>query len=80
MNNQEANIPIEEDPHALMERTFIQEYLKGHGHTLESLHELPEAQAKKLMAEASVYASSKLTEMEARAHFVGEVHGTTTQG
>ena len=69
---------VEEDPHALMERTFILEYLKSHGHTLESLHQLPEEQVRKLMTEASTYASVRLTELEARARFVTEVHGTVS--
>ncbi len=64
-----------EDPHILMERNFILEYLHGQGYTFETLHQLPAAQIKKLLTEASTYASAKLTEIEARAHFVGEVHG-----
>jgi hypothetical protein len=63
-----------EDPHAQLEKAFIEEYLRERGYSLKDLHTLPEALARQLMTEASIYASSKLTEVEARAHFVGEVH------
>jgi hypothetical protein len=43
------------------------------------LHELPEELVRELMTEASVYASGKLTEIEARAAFVEEVHGLAVQ-
>lgn len=68
--------PNTDDPHSLMERNFILEYLKGQGHTFASLHKLPAEQIKKLLTEASIYASTKLTEIEARAKFVDEIHGT----
>ena len=72
-----APAPLAEDPHAQMEKAFIEEYLKGQGHTLESVRKLPEAQAKHLLTEASVYASAKLSEVEMRAHFVDDVHGVS---
>lgn len=62
------------DPHARMERAFIEEYLHERGYSLKELQDLPEALAHQLMIEASTYASSKLTEVEARAHFVDKVH------
>ena len=76
MTNQPANRTAADDPHAGLERNFIVEFLRERGHTLESVRRLPEAAAKQLMTEASQYASSRLTEIEARAHFVDEVRGT----
>lgn len=65
--------PIE-DPNAVVEKALIQEYLKEQGYSLEELKNLPTAVAKKLMKEASRYASLKMEEVEARAHFVQELH------
>lgn len=70
--------PLMEDMHALLEKTLIEAYLKGKGHTLEDLKKLPEAEAKRLMTEASVYASGKLAELEERAHFIQELHDAYT--
>lgn len=63
-----------EDPNALLERALIEEYLHEKGYSLEKLHELSEDVAKKLMIDASQYASLKLEELEDRAHFVKELH------
>jgi hypothetical protein len=38
------------------------------------LHALPKDEAKRVLAEASVYAATKLAEVEARAHFVRAIH------
>lgn len=63
-----------EDIHAFLEKTLIETYLKGKGFTLEELKNLPKAEAKQLMKEASTYASGKLAELEDRAHFMQELH------
>ena len=75
MSTQRPEPEREHDPHAQMERAFIEEYLRERGHSLQCLHNLPEDLARQLMTEASRYASARLTEIEARAHFVDEVHG-----
>lgn len=68
------------DPLAQLERTFIDEFLRSQGVDPHTLHELPEEQARPLLKAASVYAAIKLTEVEARAHFVHEIHdGRTTR-
>ena len=58
-----------EENHAELEKHLIAEYLKKHGYTQESLSKLPEAQSRKLLNEASIYASGKLAEIEDRARF-----------
>jgi len=68
--------PIREDIHAVLENALIEAYLKGKGYTLKDLKKLPEA--KQLMKEASTYASSKLAEVEVRAHLVQELHDAYT--
>lgn len=65
--------PIE-DPNAMMEKALIEEFLKQKGYTHEDLKKLPAELVEKLMREASQYASLKMEEVEARAHFVKELH------
>lgn len=65
--------PIE-DPNTMMENALIAEYLKQKGYTHEDLKKLPAELVEKLMKEASQYASLKMEEVEARAHFVKELH------
>jgi len=48
--------------------------LKGKGYALEDLKKLPEEVARQLMKEASIYASSKLAEVEIKARFVKDLH------
>jgi hypothetical protein len=69
-NNKEST----EDIHAYLEQTLIESYLKDKGCDLKKLKDLPEAEVKQLMTEASTYASNKLAEVELRAHFVEELH------
>jgi transposase len=60
--------------HAFLEKTLIEVYLKGKGYTREDLKNLPPADARQLMKEASTYASNKLAEVELKARFVKELH------
>ncbi len=55
-------------------RMSIEEYLKSRGLSWEKVHKMPEAQAKKIMVEASTYAAVKLAEVEHRARVVGHMH------
>lgn len=63
-----------EDRNAVLEKALIEEYLNQHGYTHESLKKLPPKLVKKIMQEASRYASLKMEEVQARAHFVKELH------
>lgn len=62
------------DQTAELEMALISEYLERRGHTLHSLHLLPEADRHALMRDASLYASSRLSEVESRAHYVDDLH------
>jgi hypothetical protein len=66
--------PVQGDPVAGLERAFIAEFLERRGYTAATLHDLPESEADALMKQASVYASAKLSEVEARAHYVHDIH------
>ncbi|MBI3361327.1 MAG: hypothetical protein HY023_09475 [Chloroflexi bacterium] len=77
MKTETPDTPLMENPYDPLEKSLIAEYLRSRGYTVESLRDLPEDVAKRLMTEASLYASCKLAEVETRAHFVHEVHGST---
>ena len=74
MSHERAESPLQ-SPHSGLERSLIDEYLQMRGHTQASLHALPEAQRQTLLAEASLYASSRLSEVDARSHYVHDMHG-----
>ncbi|HET7143634.1 MAG TPA: hypothetical protein VFI68_06425 [Anaerolineales bacterium] len=63
-----------EDRNALLETALIEEYLREKGYSMEDIKKLPADAAAKLMKEASQYASLKMEEVEARAHFIKELH------
>lgn len=68
--------PVMEETHTRLEIALMEEYL---GRPLQSLAELPEEEAARLRAAASLYASARLAEIEARAGFVEHVAGAATQ-
>jgi hypothetical protein len=65
-----------EDPNAQLETALIDDFLCTRGLDRHKLQDLPQAQATQLRKEASAYATCRLTELESRAHFVQEIHGT----
>jgi len=69
----EKTEPVD-DSNALLEKALIEEYLHEKGYTMEEFKKLPVDVAEKLMKEASQYASLKMEEVEARAHFIKELH------
>ena len=70
------NVNIIESANFKLERMYIEEYLKGLGHSYLSMPSLPEEIRKPLMAAACVYASCKLAEIENRAIFVRRISYT----
>jgi hypothetical protein len=52
----------------------MEEYLHEHGYSLEKLKGLPKEMVEQLMKDATRYASLKMEEVKARAHFVEEIH------
>ncbi len=74
MTAQEPGVRRLEDPESLLEGAFIEEFLRARGHDPGRLHALPEDEKMHLLQAASVYAAGKLAEVEARAHFVREIH------
>ena len=68
-----AERPIE-DPHSALERAFIDEFLRGRGHTVRSIADLPPDEMAALLRAAVAHATLRLSEIEARAHFLSELH------
>ncbi len=66
-----------EDKQAELAKSFIEERLKSQGYSLKTLCQLPEEEAKRLMVDASIYASVKLAEVEDKARFVRSIQGTS---
>jgi hypothetical protein len=64
-----------QDPLAELERELIHAYLAGAGQDFHTLVARTDDDARRTLAEASRYASSKLSEMEARLHYLRNLHG-----
>jgi len=58
-----------------LERQLIAAFLAGAGYDLYELLKRPDEDARRLLAEASCYASAKLCEVEARSRYVHHLHG-----
>jgi hypothetical protein len=77
MNKQESNPRPIQDPEGPLEQTLIADYLRTRGHDSRSVESLPQHERRRLLRDASIYAGAKLSEVEARAHLVHELHGDT---
>jgi hypothetical protein len=75
MTTNEPGARAMEDPEGQLETALIEEFFRARGLDSAALRALPEVEAKRVLTEASVYAAAKLAEIEARAHFVHEIHG-----
>ena len=66
-----------EEPLAELERHLIKAYLAGAGEDFHALTARDDDRARRLLADASQYASSKLSEIEARLHYIRSLRGET---
>ena len=70
-----------ESPLAQLERTIIDEFMRVRGHDPRKLADLPALERDSLLRQASVFASSRLAEVESRSHFLHEIHdGSADRG
>jgi hypothetical protein len=74
MTNEKSSRPMEE-PLAELERELITAYIAGAGQNLETLLTRTDEQARQLLADASLYASARLTEVESRSHYLRSLRG-----
>jgi hypothetical protein len=63
------------DPNADLERALIEEFIRTSGYDPARLSDLSEEQRRMVQRQAAAYAAARLAEMEARAHYVHELHG-----
>jgi hypothetical protein len=75
VTDKDTDVHAIEDPEAQLEQAFIDEYLKLHGHDRDAIRAFPPAELMALLEAASRYATGKLAEFEARAHYVHDLHG-----
>lgn len=80
MTAREPDVDPARDPEGRLEQALIDEFLGARGLDAAAVRALPAEEAKRVMIEASAYATSKLAEVAARAHFVHEIHGDESQG
>jgi len=79
MSKEPGQQPMQ-DPNGPLESELISEFLRTRGYDLRSLERLPEDDRRRLLRQASMHAAGRLTEIEARAHFVDGLHGDTDIG
>ena len=65
--------PIEE-PLAELERRLIDEFIRNLGHDPLALRTSADPAARKILIDAATYASIRLSEVEARSHYVRDLH------
>jgi hypothetical protein len=63
------------DPMAELERHLIAAYVAGAGYDLHEQLARTDDDARRLLTDASRYASARLTEIEARSHYLHSLHG-----
>jgi hypothetical protein len=63
------------EPLAELERQLMSAYLAGAGQDLQTLLARTDDDARRLLAAASQYASAKLSEVEARLHYLKSLQG-----
>ena len=69
-----SDTPSRPAPLEQLERELIEEYLRQHGHDSHSVFNLPAAERDALLKAASIHASGRMTEVEARSHFIDDIH------
>ncbi len=73
MTRDSAEAPLR-SPLDSLERSLIDEYVRARGYDPDKLADLDQKTREALLRDASVYASAKLAEVEARSHYVHDLH------
>ena len=74
MATDRTDVPPLQEPLAELERRIIDDYIRDHGHDPETLRASADASAHRILTDAAVYASTRLSEVEARSHYVRDLH------
>jgi hypothetical protein len=64
-----------EQPLARLERALIAAYVAGAGERVDDLLAREDDRARRLLAEAALYAAGRLSEVEARSHYLHSLRG-----
>jgi ribonuclease HIII len=75
MDSDRSDSPRMQDKYAQLERALIDEFLRINGYDSHTVLTLPEEKRIALLTNAAEYAAVKLAEVEARAHYIHEIHG-----
>jgi len=75
MSKNEADVRPMEEPLAELERELISAYLRGAGQDPQALMACDDKEARQLLIDASLYACSRLTEVESRLHYLRSLRG-----
>jgi hypothetical protein len=63
------------DPVAVLESQLVREYLAAAGYDVRELLGRTDDEARRVLAQATRYAGGRLTEVEARSHYLHKLHG-----
>ncbi len=74
MPSDHPDVPPLHEPLAELERRIIDDYIRDRGHDPAALRASADAGARRILVEASVYAATRLSEVEARSHYVRDLH------
>jgi hypothetical protein len=80
MSAAESGTPRVEAPLSQLERALIDEFVRARGYDPLKLADLRDEARERLLTDASVYASGRLMEVEARCHFLDEIHDSRPRG
>jgi len=75
MTRDEADVRPMEEPLAELERELISAYITGAGQDPQALRTRDDMEARQLLIDASLYACSRLTEVESRLHYLRSLRG-----
>jgi hypothetical protein len=68
-----SDVPLS-DPEAKLEQALIEEYLHEHRYSAADLRLLPENRRLSILRDAEVYAAGRMAEIEARWHYIADLH------
>ena len=74
MSDRPTQGPPLQAPLGELERGLIEAFLLARGFDAPKLARLPEPEREALLREASIHASARLAEVEARSHYLHDIH------
>jgi hypothetical protein len=75
MTPDENDIEPMHEPLAELERELVSAYVAGTGNDVDALRARDDDEAHAILTQASLYASARLSEVEARLHYLRAIRG-----